>query len=42
MLSPRGRKVELCLRKGDKLLIQFGHNDDVERATEQLFARAND
>ncbi len=28
--------VELCLRKGDKLLIQFGHNDekpDVERAT---------
>jgi lysophospholipase L1-like esterase len=29
--------VELCLRRGDKLLIQFGHNDekmDVERATE--------
>ena len=29
--------VELCLRKGDKLLIQFGHNDkkpDVERHTE--------
>lgn len=28
--------VELCLRKGDKLFIQFGHNDekeDVERAT---------
>lgn len=28
--------VELCLRKGDKLLIQFSHNDekpDVERAT---------
>ena len=28
--------VELCLRKGDKLLIQFGHNDekpDAERAT---------
>lgn len=29
--------VELCLRPGDKLLIQFGHNDekpDVERATD--------
>lgn len=29
--------VELCLRKGDKLLIQFGHNDekpDAERATD--------
>lgn len=29
--------VELCLHKGDKLLIQFGHNDekpDVERATD--------
>lgn len=28
--------IELCLRKGDKLFIQFGHNDeksDVERAT---------
>ena len=28
--------VELCLRRGDKLFIQFGHNDekpDVERAT---------
>lgn len=28
--------VELCLRKGDKVFIQFGHNDekeDVERAT---------
>ncbi len=29
--------VELCLRKGDKLLIQFGHNDekdDVQRGTD--------
>lgn len=29
--------VELCLRKGDKLFIQFGHNDekqDVDRATD--------
>lgn len=29
--------VELCLRKGDKLFIQFGHNDekeDIERATQ--------
>ena len=28
--------IELCLRKGDKLFIQFGHNDekpDIERAT---------
>ncbi len=36
MAEKRLNFVELCLRKGDKLFIQFGHNDekeDVERAT---------